>query len=348
MSRQREKFQPDELAEVLKHYEIGKFTEVTEFARGSHAAPKLILTTDRGKFLLKRRPQSDMDPFRVAFSHSLQRYLVSKNFPLPHLIGTRDENNSMLKLDRRIYEMYEFIDGEHYNQSWIATYEAGKTLALYHSLVEHFHSEFEPPKGHFHDSKMVYDSFRQMGELMIQRPALAGRGRELIALLKDLKRAYNRAARAANRLGVSNWKPQIVHSDWHPGNLLFQGDHVVAVIDHDSARIRPRAMDVANGCLQFSMVTGGRDLSTWEARTDIVRAKRFLRGYDETNVLSKAELSTLPHLMQEVLIAQAVPPILRTGTFAGLEGFEFLKVVLAKMEWLRENDSFIDLDSEDA
>ena len=129
--------------------------------------------------------------------------------------------------------------------------------------------------------------------------------------------------------------------------MLFDGGHVVAVLDYDAARIQPRVMELANGCLQFSIVTGGRDLSTWEARTDRLRAKRFLRGYDEINTLSKAELATVPLLMQEVLIAQAIPPILRTGTFAGLDGFRFLQVVLRKVQWLDENGSLLDLDAPD-
>ena len=51
--------------------------------------------------------------------------------------------------------------------------------------------------------------------------------------------------------------------------------------------------------------------------------------------------------MQEVLIAQAVPPILRTGTFAGLEGFAFLEVVLRKVKWLEKNQAWNVLDKPD-
>ncbi len=347
MTRKREQFEPAELAEVLSHYDIGRVEETSVFARGSYSAPKLVLRTDRGKFLLKRRPRHDVDPFRVAFSHALQRYLASKNFPLPHLIGTRADNNSMCKMGDAIYELYEFIEGQPYNQGLVATYEAGKILAIYHSLVEKFETGYHPPRGHYHDARMVYDSFRPIGEQLLRRADAPPQPKELIDLLKRLRRAYRRAAKSVNLLGMEQWRPQIVHSDWHPGNLLFQSEHVVAVIDYDSARIRPRVMDVANGCLQFAMVTGGRDLSTWEARTDVIRAKRFLRGYDEVSVLSKAELQAVPYLMQEVLMAQTVQPILRTGTFAGLDGYAFLKVILAKMEWLSENQPFIELDAQD-
>ncbi len=329
---------------MLSNYNLGAVQEVREFARGSHSAAKVLVRSDRGRFLVKRRPPGRSDPYRVAFAHTLQRFLASKHFPLPHLVGTKDQNNSMLKLGEKIYEVFEFIEGGPYNGGLVATYEAGKALGLYHTLVRAFRSDYEPPRGHYHDARMVYDAFKPLGLMLVKRSHLRGREGELLELLKNLRRAYKRAARAVNELGMADWESQIVHSDWHPGNVLFQNEHVVAVLDYDAARIRPRITDVANGCLQFSMVTGGRDLSTWEPRTDLLRAKRFLRGYDEVSVLARAELAAVPHLMQEVLIAQAIEPILRTGSFAGLDGFEFLKVVLAKVRWLNENRAPINLD----
>jgi homoserine kinase type II len=347
MPQPRERFTSEELAVVLSNYDLGIVTEVSEFARGAHAAAKVVVTTDGGRYMLKRRPKGGLDKYRVAFAHDLQRFLATKNFPLPHLIGTRDQNISMLKIGNSIYEVFEFIVGSPYDGGLVATYEAGKTLALYHRLLKEYHPPWEPPRGHYHSSKGVYGSFKSLARVLLKRESVRSRQRQLIALLKDLGEAYARAAKAANNLGMPQWETQIVHCDWHPGNMLFDGGHVVAVIDYDAARIQPRVMDVANGCLQFSMVTGGRDLTTWKENTDQLRAKRFLRGYDEVNILSKAELAAVPFLMQEVLVAQAMPPILKTGTFAGLDGFEFLNVVLRKVRWLEENRGRLELDGSD-
>ncbi len=347
MPQPREQFSSEELAVVLSNYDLGIVTEVTELPRGSHAAAKLKVTTDQGRYMLKRRPKVGVDKYRVAFAHDLQRFLATKNFPLPHLIGTREQNISMLKIGDAIYEVFEFIEGSRYDGGLVATYEAGKTLALYHRLLQEYHPPWDPPRGHYHSSKGVYDSFKPLARVLLKQASAQGRHRRLIDLLKELGEAYARAAKVANGLGMPQWETQIVHCDWHPGNMLFDGAHVVAVIDYDAARIQPRVMDVANGCLQFSMVTGGRDLSTWKDNTDQLRAKRFLRGYDEVNILSKAELAAVPFLMQEVLVAQAMPPILKTGTFAGLDGFEFLRIVLRKVRWLEANHSRLALDDTD-
>ncbi len=340
MSEERQRFSSEELARVLSHYDLGIVAEVRDFPRGARAAAKVVLRTDRGKFLLKRRPVGKNDRYRVAFAHSLQLYLASKHFPLPHLLGTREHNNSMLRIGDSIYEAFDFIEGERYSGSLEQTVEAGRTLALYHTLVRDFDSQWDPPQVYYHDARNVHDAFGPLRDILSARPTATGKLSELASLLHETQRAYARAARAVNDAGMPQWQSQIIHSDWHPGNTIYLGDVIIAVIDYESARIRPRVMDIANGCLQFSMITGGPDLSKWDERTDERRARAFLRGYDEVSVVTKAELAVIPHLMQEVLIAQTVQPLLRTGTFARLDGFEFLKIIYAKVEWIRKHLRF--------
>jgi hypothetical protein len=50
--------------------------------------------------------------------------------------------------------------------------------------------------------------------------------------------------------------------------------------------------------------------------------------------------------MQEALIAQTVPRILKSGTFAGLDGFLFLHTLLRKVQWLQNNGELLKLNSE--
>jgi homoserine kinase type II len=136
---------------------------------------------------------------------------------------------------------------------------------------------------------------------------------------------------------MESWPKQIVHADWHPGNMLFRDNHVVAVIDYDSARLLPRIIDIANGALQFSIIGGDEDVLKWPDYPDESRFKRFLRGYDEVMLLSQAEIRAIPPLMMEALIAEAVFPIAATGSFGRMEGLSFLQMVLKKINWLHKN-----------
>ena len=141
-----------------------------------------------------------------------------------------------------------------------------------------------------------------------------------------------------NDAGLPAWPVQIVHSDWHPGNMLFRGPHVVAVIDYDAARVQQRVLDIANGALQFSILGGRDDPDRWPDHLDISRYKRFVLGYeaDPACVLSRAELRAIPPLMVEALISECVIPIAATGSFAQLNGLSFLRMVQRKVRWLVE------------
>src|SRR6188508_736252 len=152
---QREQYGPEELATVLSHYDIGIIDSIVEFPRGSRKAPKLLIVSEQGKFLMKRRARGRDDPFKVAFCHALQLYLAQKQFPLPHLIGTRKENNSMLQWRNGVYELFEYIPGQGYPQTLESTFDSGRVLALYHKLLEGFKAEWQPPTGSYHMAPAV-------------------------------------------------------------------------------------------------------------------------------------------------------------------------------------------------
>jgi hypothetical protein len=54
-------------------------------------------------------------------------------------------------------------------------------------------------------------------------------------------------------------------------------------------------------------------------------------------LLSQAEIRTLPPLMIEALIAEAVFPIAATGSFGKVDGVPFLQMVQRKIAWLQKS-----------
>src|SRR5207248_10516 len=157
-----EAFSAEELAIVMSHFEIGVLDSIVEFPRGSRKAPKLLVVSEQGKFLLKRRARGKDDPFKVAFCHAIQLYLASRQFPLPHLIGTKRENNSMLQWRNGVYELFEYIPGQGYPQTLESTFDSGRVLSLYHKLLENFKSEWKPPAGSYHMAPAVEQGLRSI------------------------------------------------------------------------------------------------------------------------------------------------------------------------------------------
>ncbi|HYE01701.1 MAG TPA: phosphotransferase [Phycisphaerales bacterium] len=321
---------PGEAATVCSRYDLGTILEVRELVRGSRGSPKVVLKTSRGLFLLKRRGPGRDDPRRVALSHQVQLYLASVSFPVARLIGTREENNSMLQLGTWVYELFEFIPGTPFDRSDAATHRAGELLARYHGAMAGFVPLWPVPRAR------NYASWDPAAGL---RPALReARGRAgARAAARQLVGLYEEARRRGAEVGAGALADGFVHGDWHPGNMIFRAREIAAVIDHDSVGRGPRLLDIATGALQFSITREGARLALWPEQAHRGRLAAFLAGYHEgaRTRLSPGEAALLPWLMIEAMVVEAATVAGRRRTRLDIEGF--LGMAARKSGWLAEN-----------
>jgi len=334
MDVERERFSPSELAVVLSHYDLGVIASAKEFARGSRRSPKLLLRTADGRYLLKRRAQGRDRPARITFAHTLLWHLLQKGFPVPQLLSTRDAQDSMLIHAGHVYELFEYVGGERYDESLEQTAHAGKTLARFHRAVADFQTAWQPPPGGYHDSAAVRAGLNSIPTTIGSHDSVIGQEAELLSLTQELYERYDEAADAVNTLGYPRWPAWIIHGDWHPGNMRFRNDKVAVVLDFDVTRRSPTVIDVANGMLQFSILRGGDDPGQWPEFFDQTRMRRFLMGYASRVKLDRSQRRAIPHLMAESLIAECVVPVAVTGSLGQIPGFGVLQMVRRKVHWL--------------
>ncbi len=335
----RDRFAREEIDAVCRHYDLGAIFEVRELPKGSHRSPKAVLHTEAGEFLLKRRAPGRDNPLRLAFVHDLQSHLQRLSFPMPALVRTAAHKQTVVRHQDMLYELFEFVHGSTYAGTLEETYDAGCMLGRFHVAASSFSPTRPPPKGSFHAVSGLGASLHQIPatvERVSPVPA-AERSVDMPTLVRSLRQIYHEALRTVEEADFRSWARQAIHSDWHPGNMLFDSGKVTSVLDFDSARWEPRLIDVANGCLQFSITMGSGDVQGWPDYLDETRLKRFCRGYlsIEGCDLSLQELQVLPSLMIEALLVEAVLPIATTGSFAHMEGGEFLIMVARKAEWVR-------------
>lgn len=325
-------FSSEELAQVLSHYNIGVIHQVKPLSAGSKRAPKMVITSEQGKFLLKRRPKGKDDLYRVAFAHAIQAHLAETNFPLAPLVATCDEKNTILHLNNHIYELFEFVTGSRYDGTAEATTDTGRQLANFHRYLTDFAEKWKPLRGSFHDSTIVRRHLRTTGAEKAARPS-----KKLQRIAEILMTLYNASSVRVSELGFDSWSEQIVHGDWHPGNMLFSNSKLTAVLDFDSVKIASTVTDLANGMLQFSIVGARPNPADWLDYLDQAKLVQFLNGYREIIELSKNELNSLLDLMIETMIAEAILPVAATGFFGNLSGADFLKMIQRKAEWIDKN-----------
>lgn len=351
-----------ELTRVCSHYDLGQVTSARKLKRGSGQSPKVILESSTGAYLLKRRAPGRDDLSTVAVAHQVQLFLARHGFPTPPLIGTRRDNNSMLQVDGRVYEVFRFVEGVEFNRTAEQTYEAGKALAALHELLKNLAPNWKAVVGAYHAAIGVLQRLSRI-------PTVLGepQSREHTRALRSL---YRYAAEEAQRC-ATGWRPdQLIHADWHPGNMIFADptlpdlstgsggsrgkekegglgvgrSRVLAVLDFDSIRLAPPVVDVANAALQFSILRGVRAVKSENPREapdeiDLTRFKALCQGYHQQSgqLLRPAEIMSLPWLMIEALITEAAVTIAATGKFGPVGGWDMLRLVLRKAQWIQSH-----------
>jgi Ser/Thr protein kinase RdoA (MazF antagonist) len=292
----------------------------------------MVFLSEAGKFLLKRRPKGKDDLYRVAFAHAVQGHLGKKDFPVVALVSRRDEDNTILQLNNHIYELFRFVSGSRYDGSAEATLDVGRQLANFHNHLTDFAHEFKPLRATFHDSSGVRRHLRALGS-----DKMAEREKQMQATAESLMRFYNDSSARVNQSGFDSWDQQVVHGDWHPGNMLFAEGRIVAVLDFDSVRVAAPVTDLANAMLQFSIVGGRPNPSDWPDYFDQNRLIQVLQGYRDVAELDEHKIGALVDLMIETMIAEAVLPVVATGFFGHLSGLDFLRMITRKARWLEEH-----------
>jgi Ser/Thr protein kinase RdoA (MazF antagonist) len=342
-SGDRSRFDPGELRRVIAAFPLTGVREIREFSAGSRQAPKVRIVAEEGEFLLKRRTTRPDLIARATFNHQLQLHLEAYGVPVARLVGTTDDNKSMLVEGGQVYEMFHWVEGRRMVKAPQEAINAGRMLGRVHLEATRLEWNESPLMPGFHAAAQVDSAFERLEPAIVAADPDVDRS----SLHDVVKRLAERCHVAADRVDSAGWDAlpvQPIHGDWHPGNVLFTPEKptrrrpgaVRAVIDFDASRVEPRLVDVANGLLHFAM-RSDRSVSPAEWPTSLSprRMQAFADGWKAVAEDQIAEESqVLPALMIECLIAESVVPIARSGCFATVPGHPFLEMVAKKAEWI--------------
>lgn len=326
---------PHEIKKILGRYELGHIIEIRDFPRGSSKSPKAHVRTLEGAYLLKRRAPGRDDPRRIRFQHEVQLSLQEHGFPTAGLVRTKQNSNSIVKRGSRLYELFNFIEGKRFHGGSAQAHASGYEMARMHDHFTSFKGTIPDVAG-FHEASNIQEGFERL-------PArLAPSDRELRLSLESscyfLSGSFLEAHERLESLGIQERTKTIVHGDWHPGNLLYEGNDVAAVLDFDSARSEARVAEFANGALQFAMQLGDHEnVDRWPDSLDMEMIRAMREGYDEGTFepLEKKELAMVPWLMIEAMVVESLAPIAARGLFGSIPGDRFLQLIERKINWLR-------------
>ncbi|MGA1057665.1 MAG: phosphotransferase enzyme family protein [Phycisphaerales bacterium] len=228
--------------EALRRFGIAE-ARVRILPRGSRRAPKFLVEHRGGRLLLKRRRPNGGAASELGAE--IQAALAERGFRVPAI--RRDlEGRSVAVVEGAAWELVEFVEGDRYPRTAKAASSAGAMLATLHRALE---AMWTPEVRHasYHDSPLVRRTLEGVAE-----DAAASLDADRLRQVKRFADRYEQAA-AAVRPVWPEIPRSLLHGDFHPGNLLFDEEQVVAVLDWEAVREDAPLAEFASAAFHFAL-----------------------------------------------------------------------------------------------
>ena len=265
----KQKITNKDVVRALKLYDIGKAEKIKEIKKGI-INYNFDVKTEKGRFIVRfvgdKLGKEEIAKFKLKFR--VLNHLKSKNFP--YKIPVPIKNNSgkyLTHLGKKNVWIYERIRGKSISKPNRAQVMAlVKALATYDKFVSKVKCSFKP-----NNYNWLLKNYSRMRKVKGKRPLdrLMLKNIDLFEklVLEWKKRPFNKRVIP-------------IHSDFHTGNALFDGDKVVAILDFGNVRATSRVRDIAYFVKIFCID---------KVNLDRPRMNRVLRNYEKINPLTKEE-----------------------------------------------------------
>lgn len=334
----------NEIAAVMPHFNVGHILFVRPC--GGTANASNIVVTRAGQFFLKRRNCRYSSPENLAYDHFVMRELQRHGLPVPKLVRTVT-GSRWVEYQGHVYELYHAIErGTTPNViDDLQITVAGEMLAHFHVATENIAPPGNKAFGRFWDPKNALKLLRPL-----TKRAQAGnvgtlegmQATEAAAILQALEREIVEIEEAVSDDVYEALHHTIIHGDWHPANLKFDGSVIVGIFDFDWVDYQPRMVDVADGLLYTCgirpPVDGPGDIWSLTATPELQmsRMRNFVAAYARACPPDVTEITALPGLMAARWIYSRVDAADRKIKPEDQIRF-VLREVMAPLEWLRKN-----------
>ena len=296
---------------VNRHYCIGEIVSIEGLADGCCNLNFLVRIRQNEKLhsYIMRRYHPDRTAKQIRFEHAFIHHLwQNKLTPVPAVMQCRDGGTWMREIDPENHRSYywaifEFLPGED-KYTWIENNLSKPELKSAAAVLAHLHEAaigFQPTPDNTANQSLITDSFERLySEVHKKTGPFQNRG--IQELINPHRRQFLSVIEHILNVKKSLVTiPEIaIHSDYHPGNLRFQHERVVGVIDFDWSQMGYRAFDLSLALIYFT----GRWGKKSHEGLDPEKFELFLRTYDgalgrktQLSPLSAIEVELLPRLL---------------------------------------------------
>lgn len=315
----------EQLAEIIrKHYDLGT-VETPERLKAAHQRRhrKLVVSTEKGRFLAKtyKRDAKTLDVLR--FQHRLSAHLLENNLPVAR-IQEAINGKRIVEVDDWALELQEFIEGKPMQVDATTLVASAKALGRFHEVCRDFpRPERDARMWRF--SEVPRDTFAKLYD----------RAREEDGSDRIDEHCNNIALFLRNASDELNWDARnrfetgLIHGDWHVGNLLFHKGKLNGIVDlefsGDGCFLEDLSYAISNLCIRTTT-----DPIRLERRTDLL-----LDHYQRYRTLSPSEERALHYAVGiKHVTTVAYQSLQLDGTVAGFTPAQWMGRLDLQCKWL--------------
>lgn len=275
--------------ELLRRYGLGSPLEVNP-APGGMLNQNLVAVTAGGGYFLKGYRYVETAP--VAREHRVIAYAAGCGLPVPAPLAAPG-GQSYLRVGGRLWAVFPLLQDQQVPAADLTTghaREMGRTLGRIHEALSHFPAL----EGARYPAKLLWDSTRAGQEMAEYEAAIlcfpSPDPFDQHALASFAYRRTLLAAGVPPLSAFADLPSQMLHGDYHEGNLFFGPDgRITGVIDWELASVGPRALEIIR-TLDVSLQATQEDPQAEE------RLRAFLHGYLAHAPLTRDECLAMSEL----------------------------------------------------
>ena len=270
------------LKAVLSQYPFEKLISIQAIESSKRNDNFTVEDSTGCRYVLRRFRRNNQEA-RVRFQLAFQQHLLDSGFPTPRIVKTV-ANDMLVPVDNHYWAVFEFIEGNEFNQSIEQIAEAALRLAQFHNVVDSFVQQ-EVVVGF---NRMPDWWARGDDEVSELRKFFAGIDieKELDCIKECVTQLTREWPAERNKSLRQTWE----HGDYHGRNMVFVGNEMRALFDFDVVHRGPRVEDIGRALFMFGRKRPGMG----NIRTEIARL--FLDNYLRHAELSQEELKGIPSL----------------------------------------------------
>lgn len=316
---------------IYENYDLGEIQTPKTLDRvHQRRHRKFVIETEKGPFLVKtyKRDPQILDALR--FQHRLSAHLDKNDLPVAR-IQPAFNGAKIVEIDDWALELQEFLEGDAMRVTGKNLVTAARALGKFHKVTRDFPCPdrdarmwrfSQVPRDMF---SKLYDRARAQGD-----HAIVDRHCNQIAL-------FLREAQTELSIDVRDkLETGLIHGDWHTGNLHFQGEKLVAILDlefaGDGCYLEDLAYAVSNLCVRTRT-----ESDTLEERVDLL-----LANYESYRRLSPAEERALYYAVGIKHVGTVCfQCIQHDGMVAGYNPAQWMAILDAQTTWLHDRSHAI-------